>query len=72
MITTNGSDGPVGCTASAVLPLSVEPPSLLVSLVGGGRTVRQALDHGLFAVNILSRQQRDLIDRFVCHTDLAR
>ncbi|MFF1278611.1 flavin reductase family protein [Streptomyces marokkonensis] len=64
VITTDGSDGPVGCTASAVLSLSTEPPPLLLSLAIGGRTVRQALDHGLFAVNILSWQHRDLIDRF--------
>ncbi|KPI31696.1 flavin reductase family protein [Streptomyces sp. NPDC054950] len=64
VITTAGPDGPVGCTANAVLSLSTEPPSVLVSLASTGRTVRHVRDHGGFAVNILSWQQRDLMDRF--------
>ncbi|MEU0668456.1 flavin reductase family protein [Streptomyces lavendulocolor] len=64
VITTGSPGGPVGCTASAVLSLSTDPPALLVSLASGGRTVRHARDHGSFAVNILSWQQRHLMDRF--------
>ncbi|WP_411104865.1 flavin reductase family protein [Streptomyces sp. cmx-4-9] len=64
VVTTVGPDGPVGCTANALLSLSTEPPSVLVSLASAGRTVRHARDHGRFAVNILSWQQRDLMDRF--------
>ncbi|MGY1496674.1 flavin reductase family protein [Streptomyces sp. QTS52] len=64
VITTAGPDGPVGCTANALLSLSTEPPSVLVSLASAGRTVGHARDHGRFAVNILSWQQRDLMDRF--------
>ncbi|MEW1762447.1 flavin reductase family protein [Streptomyces cyaneofuscatus] len=64
VITTAGPDGPVGCTANAVLSLSTEPPSLLVSLASAGRTVAHARDHGAFAVNILSWRQRELMDRF--------
>ncbi|MFE5035960.1 flavin reductase family protein [Streptomyces sp. NPDC056683] len=64
VITTAGPDGPVGCTANAVLSLSTEPPSVLVSLASNGRTVRHATTHGGFAVNILSWHQRDLMHRF--------
>ncbi|WP_234386823.1 flavin reductase family protein, partial [Streptomyces scabiei] len=64
VITTAGPDGPVGCTANAVLSLSTEPPSVLVSLAASGRTVRHARAHGSFAVNILGWQQRDLMHRF--------
>lgn len=64
VITTASPEGPVGCTANAVLSLSTDPPSLLVSLASAGRTVRHARDRGCFAVNILSWQQRDLMDRF--------
>ncbi|WP_305124683.1 flavin reductase family protein [Streptomyces sp. ODS05-4] len=64
VITTGGPDGPTGCTANAVLSLSTEPPSVLVSLASASRTARHAGDHGGFAVNILSWQQRDLMDRF--------
>ncbi|MGW2787862.1 flavin reductase family protein [Streptomyces populi] len=64
VITTGGPGGPVGCTANAVLSLSTEPPSVLVSLASSGRTVARVRDHGGFAVNILSWQQRELMDRF--------
>lgn len=64
IVTTDSPDGPVGCTATALLSLSTEPPSLLVSLASNGRTVRHARTHGGFAVNILSWQQRDLMNRF--------
>ncbi|MGW4359541.1 flavin reductase family protein [Streptomyces californicus] len=64
IITTESSSGPVGCTANAVLSLSTKPPSVLVSLASAGRTVRHARDHGAFAVNILSWQQRELMNRF--------
>ncbi|WP_217249618.1 flavin reductase family protein [Streptomyces sp. AC602_WCS936] len=64
VITTTSPEGPVGCTANAVLSLSTDPPSLLVSLASTGRTVRHARDRNCFAVNVLSWQQRDLMDRF--------
>ncbi|MGW7254266.1 flavin reductase family protein [Streptomyces sp. NPDC054834] len=64
VVTTGSPDGPVGCTATAVLSLSTEPPSVLVSLASNGRTVGHARAHGGFAVNILSWQQRELVHRF--------
>ncbi|MFC5637382.1 flavin reductase family protein [Streptomyces bullii] len=64
VITTAGPEGPVGCTVNAVLSLSTDPPSLLVSLASASRTVAHAQRRGSFAVNILSWQQRDLMDRF--------
>lgn len=64
VITTAGPDGPVGCTANALLSLSTEPPSVLVSLASAGRTARRVIDHGGFAVNVLSWQQRELSARF--------
>ncbi|MET9428704.1 MULTISPECIES: flavin reductase family protein [unclassified Streptomyces] len=56
--------GPVGCTASAVLSLSLRPPSLLVSLAATGRTARAIRRAGGFAVNVLSWEQRELTRRF--------
>ncbi|MFF9105202.1 flavin reductase family protein [Streptomyces rubrogriseus] len=64
VVTTGSPDGPVGCTANAVLSLSTEPPSVLVSLASNGRTVQRASAHGGFAVNILGWHQRDLMHRF--------
>lgn len=64
VITAAGATGPVGCTATAVLSLSVHPPTLLVSLRTGGRTLAGIETAGEFAVNVLSWEQRDLSTRF--------
>ncbi|GII66299.1 oxidoreductase [Sphaerisporangium krabiense] len=64
VISATGGDGPAGCTASAVLSLSLEPPSVLVSLASAGRTLRHTLAAGRFGVNVLAWRQRGLIRRF--------
>ncbi|WEH37236.1 flavin reductase family protein [Streptomyces sp. AM 4-1-1] len=64
VITTEGPGGPVGCTASAVMSLSVAPPSLLVSLATASRTLDAILKADSFAVNVLGWQDRELADRF--------
>lgn len=56
--------GAIGCTATAVLSLSLEPPTMLVSLRTVGRTLDEVLGAGMFAVNALSWEQRDLVRRF--------
>ncbi|MGP2436199.1 flavin reductase family protein [Streptomyces sp. JW3] len=56
--------GPVGCTTTAVLSLSADPPALLVSLSTAGRTCAKLLSAGAFAVNVLSEEQPDLVGRF--------
>jgi flavin reductase (DIM6/NTAB) family NADH-FMN oxidoreductase RutF len=62
--TTCGRDGPTGCTTTAVMSLSVDPPTMLVSLCSDGRTLRELLAAGSFAVNVLSCRQRHLIRQF--------
>ncbi|MFT7869117.1 MULTISPECIES: flavin reductase family protein [Amycolatopsis] len=62
--TALGGEGPVGCTTTAVLSLSLRPPTLLVSLRSTGHTLDELLSAGVFAVNVLSRRQADLVDRF--------
>ncbi|MEV3988935.1 flavin reductase family protein [Streptomyces sp. NPDC049837] len=64
VVTAAACHGPVGCTASAVLSLSLHPPGLLVSLAAAGRTAREIRRVGAFAVNVLSWEQRDLTRRF--------
>lgn len=70
--TTLGQDGPVGCTTTAVLSLSLCPPTMLVSLRSTGRTLDELLAVGMFAVNVLSRRQRDLVERFATGDPLRR
>jgi flavin reductase (DIM6/NTAB) family NADH-FMN oxidoreductase RutF len=64
VVSTAGPDGPLGCTANAVMSLSTEPPSVLVSLMTGSYTLGQAVHNGGFAVNALAWSQRDLTRHF--------
>lgn len=56
--------GPAGCTANAVMSLSLAPPSLLISLCTGSRTLSAVMAAGTFAVNVLSWPDRHLAQRF--------
>jgi flavin reductase (DIM6/NTAB) family NADH-FMN oxidoreductase RutF len=64
IVTAAGPSGPVGLTASTVLPVSVEPPMLLVSLANTSQTLQSVLQARQFAANLLPADQRSLADRF--------
>ncbi|MFE7778866.1 flavin reductase family protein [Streptomyces sp. NPDC057445] len=64
VITTESAAGPAGCTATAVLSLSLAPASVVVSLRTEGRTLHDIRAAGAFAVNVLSWQQREFAQRF--------
>ena len=72
VITTTGPDGPLGCTANAVMSLSMSPPSLLVSLTTGSRTLAGILAAGTFAVHVLPWSDRALTRRFSTGTAAER
>jgi flavin reductase (DIM6/NTAB) family NADH-FMN oxidoreductase RutF len=64
VITTLGPAGPVGCTANAVMSLSLKPPSVLLSLATTSRTLADVQKTGRFAVNVLTWSDRRLIRQF--------
>ncbi|MER5720032.1 flavin reductase family protein [Streptomyces sp. 11x1] len=64
VITTESPTGPAGCTATAVLSLSLAPASVIVSLRSEGRTLQDVRACGSFAVNVLSWEQRGYAQRF--------
>jgi flavin reductase (DIM6/NTAB) family NADH-FMN oxidoreductase RutF len=53
VITCPGAAGPHGCTANAVLSVSLSPPLMLVSLAETSRTRRAIEAAASFAINIL-------------------
>jgi flavin reductase (DIM6/NTAB) family NADH-FMN oxidoreductase RutF len=53
VITCPGAAGPQGCTANAVLSVSLEPPLMLVSLGEASRTRAAIEAAGCFAINVL-------------------
>lgn len=64
--------GPVGCTANAVMSLSVDPPSVLLSLATASRTLARIRSEGRFAVNVLSWTDRRLVAQFATGTPAER
>ncbi|NBE50595.1 flavin reductase family protein [Streptomyces boluensis] len=72
VVTATGPDGPVGCTVNAVMSLSLRPPSLLVSLGTGSRTLDRILSCGSFGVNVLPWSARQLAGQFAVGTAAQR
>ncbi|WP_410623410.1 flavin reductase family protein [Amycolatopsis sp. cmx-8-4] len=72
VLTTVTGDSPVGCTANAVMSLSADTPSVLVSLGSHSRTLAAILDTGSFAVNTLSWSQRALTRKFASGSPAER
>ena len=58
IVTAHDGDGPVGCTASAVTSVSLEPPLLLVCLSRESRTLATIRRTGLFGVHLLGVGQQ--------------
>ncbi|MCA6103233.1 flavin reductase family protein [Bradyrhizobium australafricanum] len=53
-----------GMTVTSVSSLSVEPPSLIVSVNRAASSWPLIARHGVFGVNILAADQRDIAERF--------
>lgn len=72
VLTTVAGGAPIGCTANAVMSLSADTPSVLVSLGSRSRTLAAILDTGRFAVNTLSWAQRALTRKFAVGSPAER
>lgn len=65
IVTTVDADGrPYGLTMNAVSSLSLDPPMFLVCVDNGSDTLSPMLDSRVFCVNVLTREQEDLSNRF--------
>ncbi len=65
LITVASADRrPMGCTLNALTSLSLEPPSLLISLGLDSRTLAGLRVSGRFCVNVLARDQEEVSRRF--------
>ena len=64
LVTTGRDDARAGCTATAVCSLSLEPPSLIVSISRASATLARVRANGAFGVNILAGGHEHLADRF--------
>ncbi len=65
IITTKGADGtPYGLTANAFTSLSLDPPLCIVCVDRRAESFAHFYDSKVFTVNILTRAQEDLSNRF--------
>lgn len=56
LVATSGPAGLGGVTATAVMPVSDAPPSLIVCLNAGSRTLAKIRENGVFCVSALAAQ----------------
>ncbi|OZM77080.1 flavin reductase family protein [Pseudonocardia sp. MH-G8] len=64
VITTEVEGAPQGMTINSLTSLSVAPPMLLACLEEGSRTAEAVTRRGAFVINLLTRGQTPLSDRF--------
>lgn len=64
IITTQVDDEPHGMTVNSLTSVSLEPPLLLVCFTRDSRTCQAVQQRGWFVVNILSKRQEALSNRF--------
>ncbi|MFE3098511.1 flavin reductase family protein [Streptomyces sp. NPDC059248] len=64
VVTTRSDEGPHGTTLNSLLSVSLDPPTLLISLRRGSRTDDTVREAGRFTVNVLAAGQEAVADRF--------
>ncbi|RMD99120.1 MAG: flavin reductase [Calditrichaeota bacterium] len=64
IVTTRTPESPYGLTVSSFCSLSLHPPLILVCLDKGASSHDRILEAGIFAVNILAADQKELSQRF--------
>jgi flavin reductase len=64
IVTTDGPAGRAGITASAVVSVSDDPPTVLFCINKNGRSAERFLANGCFCVNTLSSSDQWLADHF--------
>jgi flavin reductase len=64
VITTTGSAGRSGLTASAVTSLSAEPPLMLACIHADSRTLAALEAAGIFCINTLSGEDQEVAETF--------
>jgi flavin reductase (DIM6/NTAB) family NADH-FMN oxidoreductase RutF len=73
IVTTGNSDGPTaGMTATAVCSVSADPPTLLICVNRASGSYAAILAAGVFAVNVLGIEDRELANRFAGRLSTAQ
>ncbi|HEY1570402.1 MAG TPA: flavin reductase family protein [Pseudonocardiaceae bacterium] len=64
VVTSHDHGAPVGCTVNALMSVSLSPPLLVVALGKASTTLGAIRATGVFGVNVLAAEQRELCRRF--------
>lgn len=64
VVATDGSHGRAGVTVSTFCSLSMEPPSVMVSVHRDSRALPIILGNGVFMANALAQEQRRIAEAF--------
>jgi flavin reductase len=64
VVTTSGTGGRAGVTATAVVSVSDDPPTLLACINGASRLLPLVDAHRRFAISVLSAGDEDVSDTF--------
>jgi flavin reductase (DIM6/NTAB) family NADH-FMN oxidoreductase RutF len=70
VITVGRGNDITGMTVSSVTSLSVDPPTLIVSINRESSSCRMLKRHGVFGVNMLTADQVDIAERFTSKSGL--
>lgn len=70
IVATGGAAGLSGFTATAMVPVSDDPPTLLVCLNAASRSLRTIASNGAFSVNTLGSGDAALADLFAGRTGI--
>jgi flavin reductase (DIM6/NTAB) family NADH-FMN oxidoreductase RutF len=70
IVTTDGPAGIAGLTMTAVTAVSDSPPTLLICVHRGSHTAPRLIENGVFCVNTLAPDGRDLAEIFAGRTGL--
>jgi flavin reductase (DIM6/NTAB) family NADH-FMN oxidoreductase RutF len=71
LITLGSGDERTGLIATSISSLSAEPPTLLVCVDRASPSYPDLTRLGVFAVNVLSADQREFAERFASGSDLS-
>ena len=69
IVTTRGPQGDHGLTASWVMQVAKDPPTVAVALHRGSASAKAVSSSRVFAVNVLSVESRELAERFITPVD---
>ena len=64
IVTTRAGERVFGMTASAFSSVSLDPPLVLVCIAKKAHTLPWIVESGVFAVNVLAKDQHELSNRF--------